>query len=168
MRRDVHDLHVVGDDEFFQSLRNFLRQTRLKIQKQFIRQTENIQVAFHFALVGRDGGVTTFADAQFFHIVRHLAVQKADAVGAGQTNPAAETEIQNAGALAQGGVFGEPVAVIVHDFRAIQSGEPRAEALVKFVQWKRSHFENRTVTLAKFNFGMAIFRSKGRLWRFRL
>ena len=131
-------------------------------------QTENVQVAFHLALGGNERGVTTFADAQFFHVVRHLAVQKPDAVIAGQTNPAAETEIQNAGAFAQRGMFGQPVAVIVHDFRAAQSGESRAEAMVKFVQWQRCHFENRTVALAKFNFAMAIFRPNGRLWRFRL
>ena len=95
-------------------------------------------------------------------------MQKADAVGAGQTNAPAKTQIQHAGAFAQSGVFGQPVAVIVHDFRAIQSGESRAEAVMKFVQWKRGHFENRTVPLAKFNFVTAIFRSAGRLWRFRL
>ena len=160
MRRDVHDLHVVGDDEFFQSLRNFLRQARFEIQKQFVRQTENVQVAFHFALGGDERGVTTFTDAQFFHVVRHLAVQKPDAVGAGQANPAAETQIQNAGALAQRGVFGRPVAIIVHDFRAIQSGESRAEAVVKFMQWQRSHFGYLAAPLAKFNFVTAIFRPK--------
>ena len=49
MRCDIHDLHIVGDDEFFQPLRNFSDQSRLKIQKQFIRERKNVQVAFHFA-----------------------------------------------------------------------------------------------------------------------
>ena len=82
MRRGVHDLHVVGDNIFFQPRRNFFGQARLKIQQQFVGERKNIQVAFHFAFGGGDGGVTAFAGAEFFHVVRHLPVQKSRAVGA--------------------------------------------------------------------------------------
>ena len=91
MRRGVHDLHVVGDDEFFETRGNLFGQSRLEVQKQFVRERKNIQVAFHFTFGRGDRGVTTFARAKFFHVVRDLAVQKSDAIRAGQTNPRAKT-----------------------------------------------------------------------------
>ena len=76
---------------FSSRCRNFFRQARLEIQKQFIRERKNVQVAFHFALGGGDGGVAAFAGAEFFHVVRDLAVQKARAVGADETNARTKT-----------------------------------------------------------------------------
>ena len=134
MRRGVHDLHVVGDDEFFEPLRNFPGQARLEVQKQFVRQAENVQVAFHFAPGGDERGVTTGANGQLFHVIRDLSVQESDAVFADQTDPPAKTQIEHAGVFAERGMFGQPVAVIVHDFRAVHFGESRAEAVVKFMK----------------------------------
>ena len=119
MRRDVHNLHVVGDDESFQSRGNFSRQAGLEIQKQFIRERENIQIAFHFPLGCGDGGVAAFAGAEFFHIVRHLPVQKTRAVRAGQADARTKAQINHTRAGPQRGVFSRPVAVISDDFRAI-------------------------------------------------
>jgi hypothetical protein len=47
--------------------------------------------------------------------------------------------------LAQRGVLGQPVAVIVHDFPVVQPGEPRAEAVVKFVQHQWIHARQNNV-----------------------
>ena len=148
--RSVHDLHVVGDDEFFEPLRNFPGQARLEVQKQFVWQAENVQVAYHFAPGGGQRGVTAGTDGQFFHVIRDLPVQKADAVIANETDSPAKTQIEHPGAFAERGMFGQPVAVIVHNFRAVpvlrnnaaeggHFGESCAEAVVKFMQEQRSH-----------------------------
>ena len=85
------DLHVIRHNEFFQPRRNLFRQARFEIQKQFIREREDVQVAFHFALRGGDGGVATFTRAEFFHIVRYLSVQKPCAVGTDETDARTKT-----------------------------------------------------------------------------
>jgi hypothetical protein len=47
------------------------------------------------------------------------------------------------------GMFGQPVAVIVHDLRAIQFRELRAETVVKFMQHQWTHsWQNNVIARA--------------------
>ena len=97
-------------------------------------KAENVQVAFHFAPGGDERGVTTGANGQFFHVIRDLSVQEPRAVFADQTDSSAKTQIKHPGVFAERGMFGQPVAIIVHDFRAVQFGKSCAEAVVKFMK----------------------------------
>jgi hypothetical protein len=119
MWRGVHDLDVVGDDEFFEALRDFFGEAGLEIEQQFIGEAEDVQVALHFAFGGGDGGVATFAGAEFFDVVGDLAVEEAGAVGADEAKAGAKTEIEDAGGLAERGMFREPVVVMRDDFGAV-------------------------------------------------
>src|SRR5215471_15033925 len=101
MRRDVHDLNVVGDDIFFQPLSDCCRKAGFKIEQQLVRETKDIQVTLHSAFGGDESGVTTVAGIQSFHIVCHLAVEKACAVGACDAEPASKAEVDDAGGLMQ-------------------------------------------------------------------
>ena len=74
MRRDIHDLHVIGDNIFFQPLGDFLRQAGFKIHQQFIGEAQDIQVALHPALGSGDGSITTFARAKLFYIIGNLSM----------------------------------------------------------------------------------------------
>ena len=104
---DIDHLHVVRNHIFFEPLRNDSSKSRFKIQQQLILQAEDIEIALHFALCRHEGRVAAFAHAQALHVVRHLAVQKTHAVRAGQTNPAAATQVKDACAFSQRGMFGE-------------------------------------------------------------
>ncbi len=97
-------------------------------------QAKDIQVAFHLAFGRDERGVATFANAQAIDVVGHLAVQKTDAVGAGQAQPAAGAKVQNARRLAERGMFRRYIAIITDDFRTVQFSEVRAKVLVKFTQ----------------------------------
>ena len=138
MRRHIHDLHVVCHDEFLQPLRDERRESRLEVQQQFVLKREDVQVALNLSLGGGEGGVTTFSDAEFLHVVGDLPMQKPHAIRARQANAATKTQIENPGGFKQRGVFASHVAVIRHDFRIVHGGEVRAETLVKFAekQWR--------------------------------
>ena len=125
MRRGVHNLHVVGDDEFFQALGNFRGQSWLEIEQQFVLETEDVQVTFHLPLCRDERGITAFTAAQFLDVVRHLTMETPDAIRAGQTNTPAKTQVQHTGARAQRRVFSQNVAVVADDFRAVQFRKAR-------------------------------------------
>jgi hypothetical protein len=119
---------------FLQPLRNFPGQARFKIQQQFVGQAKDIQVAFHFAFGGGDGGIAAFAHAEFFHVIRHLPVQKARAVGADEGKGASENSSPSRPRFrAKRGVFGEPVAIIATISAPFSFREPRARPWMKFV-----------------------------------
>ena len=67
-------------------------------------------------------------------------MEKAGAVGTGQANAAAKTQIKHAGALAQGGVFRQYIAVAGNDFGTVQFAKLGVQAVVKFVERQRIHW----------------------------
>ena len=143
VRRDVHDLHVIGDNVFLQSLHDGWREAGFEVEEQFILQREDVQVALHLALRRDERGVTTLADAEAFHIVGDLAVEEPGAVIADETEAGTGAEIEHAGGFAQGMVFGEPVAVAGRNIRAIgraQAGgaglEPLAAISASIFFWQ--------------------------------
>jgi hypothetical protein len=62
-----------------------------------------------------------------------LSVEEPGAVGANETDPGTETEVEHAGALAEHSVLGAPVAKVVRDLDAIELREAGAQRAVKFV-----------------------------------
>lgn len=117
------------------------------MQQQFAGETEKVQIAFHPALGGGDGGATAFAGAEFLHVVRRPPVQEPRAAGPGETEAGTKISIKDAGRFARCGVFGRPVAVVVDDLRAVQLRKVRAGAAVKFVQHQLAHCRLNNVTI---------------------
>jgi hypothetical protein len=124
----------------FQPLRNGIGEARLEIQQQFVGETKHVQVALHFPLRRDQRGVTAFADLKPFHIVRDLAVKKANAIRAGQTNPSAKTQVDDANRFVESRVFREPIAIIIDHSHAVQFAETAAQLMMKFVQNQRVHW----------------------------
>ena len=118
---------------FSKRCRNFLRQPRFKIQKQFIGECKNVQIAFHFPFGRGDGGITAFAHAKLFHIVGDLSVQIPRTVGAHKADARTEAQINHARRFVKRGMFGQQVAIIIHQFRTVQFAKTRAEAVVEFM-----------------------------------
>src|ERR1043165_7251659 len=95
-------LHIISDYVFLQALRDRRRQPRLKVQQQLLLQTINVQIALDPAFRGSQRRVIALPRSQPVYVVGSLAVQEARAVGPGQANPAAETQIQDSNVLAEG------------------------------------------------------------------
>jgi hypothetical protein len=123
MRRDVDDLDVVGDHVFFETVGNGFGKAWFEIQEEFLGEAIDIEVALHFAFCGDEGGVGAIAVSKAFYVVRDLAVEEADAVGTGEADASAKIEVEDSGVLAEGGVFGEGVAVVEDDLGAVDFGE---------------------------------------------
>src|SRR6185369_12485273 len=94
MWRDFHDLHVVGNDVFFEPLGDGGVKAWLKIQEDFVSEGIDIEIAFHFAFGSDERGITAFACAQTIYIVCDLAMQKAHAIGASEANATAKAQIE--------------------------------------------------------------------------
>src|SRR5262249_17050457 len=103
---NLKDLRVICDNVPFEALGNSRLEARLKIQKQFIGQTVDVQIALHATFGSDQCRIAALTHLQSLNVIRDLTVKKADSVGAGQTKAATETEVQHAGSLAQCSVFG--------------------------------------------------------------
>ena len=75
-------------------------------------------------------------------------MQEPRAVGPHQTQARTETEIKDAGGRTQRRVFGQPVAVVVHNRRAVQLRKVCAETPVKFMQHQLVHRWQNSVTIS--------------------
>ena len=74
------------------------------------------------------------AGAQAFGVVRHLAMEKACTIGAGEADAAAGTQVQYPRGLVQGSMLSEHIAVMANDFRSVQLAKGGIQAVMKFVQ----------------------------------
>ena len=129
----VDNLDVVGDEVFFEAGGDFGGEAGFEVEEEFLGEAVDVEVAFHLALQGGEGGVAALAGAEFFDVVGDLAVEVAGAVGTDEAKAGAAAEVEDGGALAKGGVLGEGVAVVGDGGAAADFGEDGAEALVKFV-----------------------------------
>jgi hypothetical protein len=71
-----------------------------------------------------------------------LPVQEILAVGADKTEARAATQVEEAGGIANRGVLGQSVAVVVHRFGAVDLREARAQSVMEFVQSQVRHADN--------------------------
>ena len=138
-RRSIHDLHVVGDDKFVETVSDGSTQPRLEIEQDFIGQDVDVQVGLELALVRDECGVAALTDGQILDVVGDLSVEQAHAVRAREHEPAAKAQVEHAGGLAQRGVFGLPVAIIRDRLHPVDFGEAGVELRVKFVQSQCRH-----------------------------
>jgi hypothetical protein len=130
IRSRIHKLDVIGHNIFFQSLSDGSGQAGFKIQKYFIGQVENIQVTFHFAFGGDQGGVATLARTKFLDVIGDLAMKESYPVAASEAQAAAEAEVQYSDAGLQRGVFYRPMAIIINEGCIRKGDKPSAERLM--------------------------------------
>ena len=136
---NLHDLHIIGDDELLEPAGHGGGPARLEIQQQFLRQPVDVQVALHPAFGRDERGVAALAGGEIAHVVGHLAVEKADAIRPGEAEAAAEAEVEHAGGLAQRGVFRRLAGVTADGFAAADLKEAGAKALMEFAQRECDH-----------------------------
>lgn len=137
MRGDVNDLDVVGDNIFFETFGDGGSEAGFEIEEEFVLEREDVEVADHLAFGGDECGVAALAGAEFFDVVGDLAVKEAGAVGAEEAEASAKAEVEHAGGVAQGGVFGGDVAVVGDGIGGVHGGELGVEAGVQFVERQR-------------------------------
>ena len=124
---------VIGDDEFFEPLRDRRAVTRLEVEQDFVFEHVNVQVALHFALGVDQRGVTAFANFQILHVVGDLAVEKFLSIRPREAKARAEAQIQKTCHLTQRGVLGRRVSVMLDGLHPVDFGEAGVQAVVKFV-----------------------------------
>ena len=139
VRRDVHDLDVLGDDVVFEAFREGLGEARFEIEQQLLRQRVDEGVGDETALRAAERRVATAACGEGLDVIGHLTVQRAHAVGAGEADAPAEAEVDDPGRGVQRRVLGHPIAVVGDRFLSVHLGEPGVEGGVDFVQRERSH-----------------------------
>ena len=139
MRGDIDDLHVVGDNIFLQTLLHCFGKAGFEIEEDFVFQNVDVEVGLHFALGRDDRGVAALTHFQILHVVRDLAVQEILPIRPEQAESPAKTKIEHAGGVFQSDVFCKPLAVMRHDFRVVDFGKLCVQAVVQFVQGKRTH-----------------------------
>lgn len=76
--------HIVGHDELFQAGADGLTKGGIGIEVKSLGGGTDPAVGLQLALGGDDGGPDGLARLEFFQILRHLAVEEADAVLAGE------------------------------------------------------------------------------------
>src|SRR5205085_1251876 len=95
--------------------------------------------ALHPAFGGNERGVTAFAGTQTVYVVGYLPMKEARAIRAGEANPTAKAEIEEAHGFEKRRVFGERIAVVFNDFRLIDGGETSAHRFMKFLENQGRH-----------------------------
>jgi hypothetical protein len=107
-------LHVVGDDEFFEALFNFVDKAGFKIEEDFVLKDKDIQIADHLAFVVHERGVATLADTKVFDVICDLAMDAGLAILAAQAESPAIRQINDGGAFGEGLVLTGDAGSLMH------------------------------------------------------
>ena len=122
MIADVENLHVVGDDVFFESGEECGSDAWFEIEEQFIVEAIDICVGNHLAFGVGDRAVTSLARLQSVDVVGDLAVEKTRSVPARDAETASKAQVSHGYTLAEVSIFIERVPIIIHHGHAVHAG----------------------------------------------
>ena len=107
---EAGDFHVVHDDELFKISPQAVALPGVGIHQQILAAMVNIHVAQNVALNIQQEAVRPAIERQVSDVVGDHAIHPADAVWAADAQLASPSQIEDAGALAQCGVFAGGIA----------------------------------------------------------
>ena len=82
--RDVFDGDVVGDDKLFKSGVEGLAEGEIGFDEEGVGGGGDVEIGFESSFGRNDGGADRIAWEDFFYVLGNLAVEEAEAIGAGE------------------------------------------------------------------------------------
>jgi len=82
---DVLDGDVVGDDKLFKSGVEGLAEGEIGFDEEGVGCGGDVEIGFESSFGGDDGGADGIAWEEFLYVLGNLAVEEAEAVGAGES-----------------------------------------------------------------------------------